>query len=642
MLTGCLRRAKHLAAASALLMVLSLASACASEPVAAFDPLDPPVLAQTSIVEDVHGRPIAELHGGEDRVVVPSEDIPEVMKNAVVAIEDRRFYRHGGVDLRAVARAAVANAAAGEVVEGGSTITQQLVKLLYVGDAETLARKATEAFLATELERSLTKDEILTRYLNTVYFGAGAYGVEAAARTYFAIHASELDLHQSAMLAGLIRSPASDDPGRYPDVARDRRDQVLSTMRELGYITQRRLEHATEHGLDLRLDPARRTRYQAPYFIEYVKEWFLGNALFGETREERARLLFEGGLRIKTGLDLAMQAAAQRAVRTVLPYPDDPWAALTAIDTASGAIRAMVGGRNFWKENGPFSRVNLAAGGSTGRQTGSAFKIFALVAALEAGMTPSSLLNGSFARVPLADGTYWEPDNAEGGGAGYVSLAGATIGSINKAYVDLEIELGDGSAWTGAQRIVKVAERMGMRCCPRTTEPGGRLLAVPSAVLGTNEASTVEMAAGIATLATGGMSVHPTPVLEILNPDGTVLYRAPERSLRVVEPDVAATATSILEDVVSYGTGRAAQIGRPQIGKTGTNSDYTDAWFVGALPQLATAVWVGFPQGQVSMCCGRVRLSAVYGGTWPAQIWQAFSAEAVDIGNLAPVGFPAP
>lgn len=636
MLTGWVRRSGIVALVFATL-ASSACTAVSEEP--EVDPGVEPSLAQTSIVYDVRGRPIAALHAGEDRLVVAGDDIPEVIRQAVVAIEDRRFFEHGGVDIRAIARAAVANVSAGEVVEGGSTITQQLVKVLYVGDAETFARKFEEALLARRLESMVPKDEILTRYLNTVYFGNGAYGIEAAARTYYGIHARDLSLAQAALLAGLIRAPGTYDPVDSPERAEARRDEVLRAMAEQGRIGEARMRRTIAETLALSVDPERGLRYRAPYFVDYVKEWFLGNPAFGETREERAGLLFEGGLRIITGLDLQLQRAAQAAVRTVLPEPGDPSAALTTVDTATGAIRAMVGGRGYWAIRDPFSRLNLAAGGSSGRQTGSAFKIFALVAALEAGMTPSTGLNGSYAAVPLLDGTIWTPDNAEGGGAGNVSLAAATIGSINRAYVNLEIALGDGDAWAGARRINEVAERMGMRCCPRTTQPGGALLAVPAAVLGTNEASTVELAAGIGTLATGGLRVQPTPVLEIRGPGGELLYRASRGGRRVIDATIAATAADILEGAVRYGTGTRAQLDRPVIGKTGTNSEYTDAWFVGAVPQVATAVWVGFPQGQVSMCCGRVRLSAVYGGTWPAEIWRTFMEVAV--ADLPPEEFPS-
>jgi penicillin-binding protein 1A len=312
----------------------------------------------------------------------------------------------------------------------------------------------------------------------------------------------------------------------------------------------------------------------------------------------------------------------------VLLYPSDPYAALTAIDPRTGYVRAMVGGRDYWNESSRFARVNLATGGSTGRQAGSAFKPFALVAALENGVTRSTSLNGSSAHILLQDGTYWDPRNAEGGGYGTISLESATVNSVNIAYANLLAEMGGGDPYLGAELTVEAAQRMGIRCCPRTTEPNGPLAAVPSAVLGVNEVSTLEMASAYGTLAFGGQHVQPTPVISITTRDGDVLYEANPNPRPVVDASIAQEAVDILKGVVSGGTGTGANIGRPQFGKTGTAQNASDAWFVGAVPQLVTAVWVGFPQGQVPMCCGQVRISTVYGGTWPASIWRAFMSVA--------------
>jgi penicillin-binding protein 1A len=288
----------------------------------------------------------------------------------------------------------------------------------------------------------------------------------------------------------------------------------------------------------------------------------------------------------------------------------------------------MVGGRDYWNRDDRFARINLATGGSTGRQAGSAFKPFALVAALESGLTRSTSLNGSSARIALQDGTFWEPKNAEGGGYGTISLESASVNSVNVAYANLLAEMGDGDPYVGAEKTVEAAVRMGIRCCPRTTEPNGALAPVPSAVLGVNEVSTLEMASAYGSLAYGGQHVQPTPVVSITTRDGEVLYQANPRPKPVVDSSIAQEAVDILKGVVSGGTGTGANIGRPQFGKTGTSQNASDAWFVGAVPQLVTAVWVGFPQGQVAMCCGNVRISTVYGGTWPASIWRGFMAVA--------------
>jgi penicillin-binding protein 1A len=585
-------------------------------------------LPETSFVYAADGTLITRLNAGVDRVSIRSSKIPDVARNAVIAVEDQRFYEHKGLDLRALLRAAYVDATTGEVVEGGSTITQQLVKQVYVGDEVSLARKAREAYLAWQLENTLTKQQILTKYLNTVYFGNGAYGIQAAAETYFDKEPLQLTLEESALLAGLIAAPVDFDPVTHPSRAKARRKRTFRAMLELGMIDRARYEQAIQTPVTLNLTPKDDDVYIAPHFVDYVKEWFLSNPRFGETQQERYDLLFEGGLRIVTTLDLGMQQAAERAVSSVLTERGDPYGALTTVDPRTGFVRAMVGGRDYWDEEDRFARINLATGGSTGRQAGSAFKPFALVAALEHGVTRSQPLNGSSAHVLLQDGTYWDPQNAEGGGYGTISLESATVNSVNIAYANLLAVIGAGDTYAGASATVETAVRMGIRCCPRTTEPNGPLAAVPSAVLGVNEVSTLEMASAYGTLAFAGQHVQPTPVISITTATGDVIYEASSTPKPAVDAAIAAEAVDILEGVVSGGTGTGANIGRPQFGKTGTGQNASDAWFVGAIPQLATAVWVGFPQGQIPMCCGSVRISTVYGGTWPASIWRAFMLEA--------------
>ena len=595
-------------------------------------------LPETSFLYAADGTLITRLHAGEDRVSIRSSKIPEVVRDAVIAVEDQRFYDHRGLDLRALLRAAYIDATTGEVVEGGSTITQQLVKNVYVGDEVSLARKVREGYLAWQLEHTLTKEQILTKYLNTVYFGNGAYGIQAAAETYFDVQPLDLTLEQSALLAGLIAAPVDFDPVTHPVRAKARRKRTLRAMLELGMIDPARFQQAVRTPVTLNLTPEDDSVYVAPYFVDYMKEWFLSNPKFGETTQERYDLLFKGGLRIVTTLDLGMQQAAERAVSSVLTERGDPYGALTAIDPRTGFVRAMVGGRDYWNADDRFARINLATGGSTGRQAGSAFKPFALVAALEHGVTRSQPLNGSSAHVLLEDGTYWDPKNAEGGGYGTISLESATVNSVNIAYANLLAVIGAGDTYAGAAATVETATRMGIRCCPRTNEPNGPLAAVPSAVLGVNEVSTLEMASAYGTLAFAGQHVQPTPVISITTATGDVIYEANSAPKPAVDPAIAAEAVDILTGVVSGGTGTGANIGRPQFGKTGTGQNASDAWFVGAIPQLTTAVWVGFPQGQIPMCCGNVRISTVYGGTWPAAIWRAFMLEATR--NMVVKDFP--
>ena len=591
-------------------------------------------LAQTTFVYTSTGSLIAPLHATEDRVVLTQDQMTQDARDAVVAIEDRRFYEHAGVDLRSIVRAAAVDLSHGQVIEGGSTITQQLVKNLYTGDAQSLRRKIEEAALAMQMEQRYPKDEILTMYLNTVYFGEGAYGIEAAAETYFGVHASDLTLSQSAMLAGLVTSPNHFDPFVRPDSARGRRDVVLRIMRQMGTITTHERRRARLQPIRVRHDGAE-TTYPYPYFIDYFKRWFLSNPAFGATYDDRYKLLFTGGLRITTTLDPDIQGAAQDAVSSVLHYPSDPDAAVTVVDPRTGYVRAMVGGKDadYWANTGA-GRVNLATGaGGSGRQTGSAFKVFALVAALAHGYSADTTFAAPASiTLPLPGGGSWSVTNADGSGYGTLSLRTATEESVNTVYAQLVQQL-------GADTVVREAKTMGMRCCTSVGEPKGPLLAVDSAVLGSNEANTLEMASAYGTLATGGRHVEPVPVESVVGPDGSILWQADPEPAQVVDPQVAAAANDILQDVVLYGTGTAANLGRPQIGKTGTDDNHDNAWFVGAVPQLSAAVWVGYHEGQIPMEPPRSRIT-VFGGTWPAQIWRLLMQRATK--SLPPEPFPTP
>ncbi len=591
-------------------------------------------LAQTSFLYASDGSLIATLHATEDRVVLRKDQMVEHLRDAVVAIEDRRFYGHIGIDLEAIGRAAIVNLIQGEVVEGGSTITQQLVKLLYVGDAETFRRKLDEGTLALQLEDRLTKEQILTRYLNAVYFGQGAYGAQAAARTYFGVDAAELTLSQSAMLAGLITAPNHFDPYARPRSAGGRRDVVLRLMRRLGMIGHSDVRSARAEPLVLR-EGGDVERYPYPYFVDYFKRWFMTNPAFGETPADRYRLLFTGGLRITTTLDPSIQQASEYAVRSVLSYPGDPDGAVTVLDPRTGYVRALVGGddHDYWADRAA-GRVNLATGmGGTGRQTGSAFKPFALVAALEHGISPDSTFAApSSLTLQLPDGKTWPVTNAGGAGYGTISLRTATVSSVNTVYAQLIQRL-------TPEVVVETAQRMGLRCCRKVARPTDPLEAYPAAVLGANEANTLEMASAYGTLATGGRRVAPLPVVTVADASGAIVWQADPRPEQVIDPPVAAAANDILQDVVYYGTGNDAIIDRPQIGKTGTDDHNANAWFVGSVPQLTAAVWVGFHEGQIPMVPPRTR-TEVFGGTWPAQIWRLLMLRAT--AGLPAEAFPTP
>ncbi len=614
-----------------MVLLAAVASACSLPRI---DDYRERELAQTSFLYAADGTLITALHATEDRVVLRSNQMAQDLRDATVAIEDRRFFTHHGVDPEAVARAAYVNLATGDVVEGGSTITQQLVKNLYVGDEETFRRKFDEAVLAWQLEDRLSKQQILTSYLNTVYFGQGAYGAQAAARTYFGVDAAALSLSQSATLAGLITAPNHFDPYARMDSAIGRRNVVLRLMRQQGYITRVEQRVAMRERLHLRRDTVEQ-RHAYPYFVDYFKRWFLANPAFGKSRGDRYRLLFTGGLRITTTLDPDVQAAAEESVRSVLSYPKDPDAAVTVLDPRNGYVRAMVGGddEDYW-ENDEAGRVNLATGaGGSGRQTGSAFKSFALVAALEHGISPDTMFPAPASiDIPISTGQYWHVTNAEGSGYGSISLRSATMNSVNTVYAQLAQRL-------TPETVVETAERMGMRCCSRVASPKAPLQPNLASVLGSNEANTLEMASAYGTLASGGRRVNPVPVITVTDADGNVIWQADPQPRQVVSTQVAAAATDILQDTVLYGTGTAANIGRPQFGKTGTDNDHHDAWFVGAVPQLSAAVWVGFHEGQIAMEPPRTR-ATVYGGTWPAQIWRLLMLHATS--DMPAVPFPTP
>ena len=625
-----MRRARR---SAVLLLGFSLvASACA---LPQLDNYSPRPLAQTSFLYAADGSLITTLHSAENRVVLTRAEMPASLRNAAVAIEDRRFYAHHGIDPQAILRAAVIDATTGKIEEGGSTITQQLVKNLYTGDQQSFRRKFDEAVLAWQLENRLTKAQILTRYLNTVYFGEGAYGAQAAARTYFGVDAIDLSLAQSATLAGLISAPNHFDPYVSEAAARGRRNVVLRLMARQGYLTPARAAAASATPMVVQPRSATEQHYPYPYFVDYFKRWFLANSAFGPTLADRERLLFTGGLRITTTLEPTVQRAAEDAVRSVLAYPTDPDAAVTVLDPRTGYVRAMVGGKDsaYWADD-QAGRVNLATGaGGTGRQTGSAFKPFALVTALEHGISPDTVFPApATLDVPLGNGRTWHVINAEGSGYGSMSLRSATIYSVNTVYAQLIERL-------GPQAVVDTATRMGMRCCPNVGEPTTPLQPYLSAVLGANEANTLEMASAYGTLASGGKRVQPTPVLSVVDAQGNVLYQADPQPKQVVDPQVASAADGILQDVVLYGTGTAANIGRPQIGKTGTDDNHDNAWFIGAVPQLVAAVWVGFHQGQIPMRPPKTRIT-VFGGTWPAQIWRVLMLRAT--ASMPPEQFPTP
>lgn len=584
-----------------------------------------PTSAQSSVIYAADGTEIVTLHAEENRTDLTLDEIPVHVRDAVVAIEDERYWLHNGVDLRAILRAVSVNASAGAVAQGGSTITQQLVKQLLVGSDQTLDRKVQEAALAWQLEDRYTKERILELYLNTIYLGNGAYGLWAASHEYFGKAPAALTVAEGALLAGLIQAPNDHDPFDDPDAAVERRNLVLDAMLDQDLLDEAAYDAAVAEPLTLAPSvPILEERYRAGHFVEEVKQWILDDPVFGDSARERRELLFAGGLRVHTTIDLGMQQAAEAAVAAVLPDPAGPEAALVAVHPQTGHVLAMVGGRDFFGASEQ-AKFNLAMG--RGRHTGSAFKPIVLAAALQDGIPPTEQFAapGSM-QLQCAGGVTWDVDNYGEGGPGVpVDLVEGTVRSYNTVYAQLILRV-------GVDRAIEIAHDMGI------TRP---LDAFCSAVLGANDVQPLEMASVYATLANRGVHVAPVFVTSVERADGTIVYEAPHTQRRVLDPWVADTVTTVLHQAVENGTGTAARIeGRPVAGKTGTAQAWRNAWFCGYTPQLAAAVWVGFPgQVQLEMVPPRTPIR-VTGGSYPAQIWQRFMAAVSDGVEVLP--FPTP
>ena len=588
--------------------------------------LTPP--AETSAVLAADGTILAELHAEQDRELVSLSVMPQSLQDAVVAVEDARFYEHAGVDARAIARAVWKNASEGRIVQGGSTITQQLAKNAVTGDERTLARKLSEASAALQLESKMTKEEILERYLNTVYFGNGTYGVQAASQRYFGVDVSELDLSQAALLAGLLRSPSAYDPFAQPVAARRRRDLVLDLMKRQQLVPSEEVEAAKEAPLELAAAVDEGT-WKAPYFVSHVLHLLQHDdefAALGQEPKDRADRVFRGGLKIETTLDTGWQQAAEQALAQTLSDPEDPRGAIAAIDPATGGVSALVGGRDYDDPDDPTARFNLATDGR--RQPGSTFKPLVLAAALAEGheLDERYPAPGRITIPPHApeEPEPWVVSNYDDVAYGDMTLREATAQSVNVVYAQLVEEI-------GAEAVVDIAHAAGI------TQP---LSPLRSIALGAQEVSVLEMASVQATLAAGGIYRAPSAITRITASDGTVLYeRANPQGERVLDETVAWLTTQALEEVIDHGTGDRAGIRRPVAGKTGTTQDSADAWFTGYTPDLAAAVWIGFPEGRVPMEPPTTRIR-VEGGNWPAEAFARFALRALED---TPAGeFPIP
>ena len=588
--------------------------------------VDLSVLEQTTTVFDANGELIAELKGPIDREYVPLTQISPEIVAAVLSVEDDRFYEHSGVNVAAITRAAVTNVSAGGIEQGGSTITQQLVKLSVVGDEQVLERKLPEAAIAMRLEETMTKDEILERYLNAVYFGGGAYGVQAAAELYFNKDAGALNYGEAALLAGIISNPSLYDPVFNPTNSLDRRSTALSRLQTEGFIDE--AERAVWERSELpRYRQVEGEDFLDTYFVEEVKRQLLDDERLGATRAERINRVFQGGLEVYTTFDPVAQALAENAVATEFPQnPLDIIAGLVSVEPGSGAIRAMIGGPGFDQ-----FEFNVAT--QVGRPTGSSFKTFVMAAAFEtAGLLPSDSINASspctFDNPGGNPPIYTAGDYNGGTRSGALTIEQNTLRSTNCSYLRL-------GQTVGLNNVIDIAEALGV-----TSD----LQPVPSLPLGPFNITPLEMANAYATIANDGVRVD-AHVIERVESGGQLVFQHDPNPIRAISTQTARLVTDVLEKNVSCSagacTGRRAQLSNhPAAGKTGTGQQNFDAWFVGYTPQLATAVWVGGQEGQIPMrwtgsdpdhtfaeyqeTFGEFASSGVTGGSIPSIIWSSF------------------
>ncbi|MEX2660130.1 MAG: transglycosylase domain-containing protein [Acidimicrobiales bacterium] len=591
----------------------------------------PPQGVQPSRMYDINGNLIGEFREFELSKPVEPEDIPEVLKEAVISIEDRRFYSHGGVDVQGTMRALWADVRAGEAVQGGSTITQQYVKNTYVGNERTLSRKIREAVLASQLDRQVDKDEVLFRYLQQIFLGDGAIGVGAAAETYFGKSVRDLSLSEAAMLAGLIPAPSRYEPRGNLQRAEERRKLVLAAMLSERHISQRQHDEAVAQTLFLvggdappppegvpvtLIQPRPRFETPYPYFADYVQRHLA--ARYGD------RAVFEQGLEIYTTLDPRMQAEAQRAVGATLEGTEPGLEmSLVSVEPSRGYVMALVGGRDF-----QVSSVNLALGSDGGgldRQTGSTFKPFVLATALEEGVSPDRTYSGRNNRC--FPGKCFE--NFGGSSYGTINLRAATVNSVNTVFVQLLDDV-------GIDDTLDLTESLAIEAPADRSQLG---LAV---ALGATGASPLEMASAFGVFAARGERAEPTPVIKVLDSDGVVLEDNSEPSrARVLKESTADTLNDIMRGVFG-GTARGKDIDRPAAGKTGTTSDSKDAWFVGYTPALSTSVWMGYRDEGRPLVGIKGRRQGVTGGSFPAETWQDYMRAAVEPIPVTDFTEPAP
>jgi len=615
--------------------------------------------SRASHIFDSKGTELAVLRKFDTNIPVKITDIPEVLKQAVVAQEDQRFYAHGGVDLKAAFRALWANLTGGKTKQGGSTITQQYVKNAFTGGERTLARKLREAVLATRLDKKLTKDEILYRYLQNIYLGGGAYGVGAAAQSYFNKPVQDVTLSESALLAGLIRSPSTDEPRSATARAEADRQGVLTKMHDQHRISDAQFTEAMAErvvvlgsgraaldGTATVIHPPEAQPTNEPYYVDYVRRYLL--ARYGDD------LVYRGGLRVETALDPTLQAEAKAAVTDALGRTDPPLEmASVTVEPATGLVKAMVGGRDF-----AASQVNLAlgdcpptpataappppdtpiciTGGGTGRQPGSSFKPFTLAKAFEEGIGPGRIYEGpSSYTFPHCTGDKCTVHNAETGGFGAITLREATAESVNTVFAQLIQDV-------GIQKTAEMANRLGITSVNADGKQSDGTPYYAGLTLGTYEVSPLDMAAAYSVFANRGVRHAATPLVRVLDADGHVLEEnSANKGKQVLDQAVADTVNDVLKGVVTGGTGTAAGIDRPDAtaGKTGTAETFSDAWFVGFTQALSTSVWMGYADSQRPLK-GINGVPEVFGGTIPARTWHNFMMKALE--GVDTPDFPLP
>jgi len=570
------------------------------------------------------GTPIASLHAAENRKPVSLDKVPQPVIDAILAVEDAEFYDHNGVNPRAMARAFFSNVSAGGIEQGGSTITQQLVKNALLNSQRDLQRKTKEAALAIRLEQQLTKDQILEKYLNTVYFGAGAYGVQAAAETYWGVDVDKLGYAEGALLASLISNPVSYDPTLHPEVAAKRRQLALDRLVELGKIDAAQANTLSHAPLPVRRcgsnDLSRPVSCgdasQLPpedYFVEQVKQQLLDDERLGATKEERFNAVFGGGLKVYTTLDPNLQRAAQDAHDTVVPQNNlGITSAMASVDSTTGAVRALVGGPGF-----AFFKYDIATQ-QPGRQTGSSFKVFVLLTALEQGNLPFDSVQGG-GDFPNPGG-YPNPYHIDGIGG---TLASVTTASSNGAYV----RIGDA---VGRNNVIDMARRLGV-----TSKLDPSVISMP---LGVFTTTPLEMASAYSTIPNKGVHEPAYFIDKVEDRNGKVIFQHQSSGVRAISAQTACLATDILQQNVQFGTGTRAKLPKQDAaGKTGTTQDFADAWFVGFTPYITTAVWMGNPTSRVPM--NNIGGTQNFGGTFPAMTWQKYNQIVHE--NAPPIPFPA-